>query len=222
MIPNTGGKSDPLLIDVFHKLRLIKYFSLNQAKQTNEFAYKICTKPIFKLLVDNGWFAGDEVFKTTNKVLDFLQEQGVNRFELPKELEGYGDINSLNNTDIFLQCFKLEYYFKLLFPVFPKKYPKLMPDALLVLKNVNKYKLIFLEIEAKKENWKDRLEEKRPKYLELSHNEAIFNYWQEACKHFNLGTPLINNFYFSVLIIGNIKLDWEEGFIFKNKFENSN
>lgn len=73
--PNkSAGQSDDLIIKVFYKLRLIKYFTLNQAKLTNSSAYKICTQPIFEKLCQNGWLENEVITPETKPAYNFLKD----------------------------------------------------------------------------------------------------------------------------------------------------
>lgn len=132
---------------------------------------------------------------------------------LPKLPGGSGDINEINNTEAFTQAVNLPDYYALLYPHFGY----IIPDALLVRKNGNRYKLDFLEIEAKKPNWDEYLEDKRLSYLKLASSKEVYLKWCDYCELLNWDKPSIIDFNFSVTFIGNIKKDWEDYFIFKER-----
>jgi hypothetical protein len=107
-----------------------------------------------------------DVYIVTDKALPVLQDVGYNIETLPAQPKGLGNINELLNTDVFIQALKLPNFYTLLY----HKFSELEPDALLVLKEEGRYKLTFLEIEAKKPSWEQYLENKRDKYLRLASN----------------------------------------------------
>ncbi|MFH1052773.1 MAG: hypothetical protein V1779_17775 [bacterium] len=130
---------------------------------------------------------------------------------LPEIPKGKGDINELNNTDVFIQALKLPDFYFLLYPNFEY----LIPDALMVLKQNYQYKLVFIEVEAQKPNWDSYLENKLQNYIKLSQNIDVYNYWISVAPKLKLRIPTIDEFKFTVAIIGNITKDWGDCFIFR-------
>jgi hypothetical protein len=159
----------------------------------------------------------EDIFCAKDKALTILKEVKYNRKLdlLPAEPVGNGDINELNNTAVFLQALKLKHFYTLLYPNFEY----LKPDALLVLRNENAYKLTFLEIEQKKPNWQEYLDKKRDNYLRLAKDYDFYNYWKNTCVYLNLSIPDNKSLKFSVCFVGDIKRDFGNGFIFTSKLE---
>ena len=157
---------------------------------------------------------GHEVYCATDKVLPILQAAGYNTALLPSKPTGTGNINELNNTDVFIRLTKSEHFYVLLYPQFGY----IIPDALLVQldKDNRRYKLTFIEVEAKKPNWEDYIEVKRGNYLKLSQDIEVYNEWKRCCVKLLLPVPAVNDFCFSVSFYGSIKKDFGEHFNFIN------
>lgn len=214
IIPLNSGGSFSLLWEMLYHIRLLKYVHRKQLKDIDSRYSKICSaKKLSKLtefgLVENTY---QDVLVSTPDSLELLKKLGYNTSILPKNFKGNGDINELNNTKIFIQALKLPDFMALLYPNFEY----IRPDALLVRGTRDRYKLEFLEVEAKKPNWDSYLENKRINYLKLASEKRPFSYWVSQCKLLDLPIPDINNFKFSVSIVGSIKKDFGTGFNFMN------
>lgn len=208
-----------MLWKVFYYTRLLKYVRQDQYKTIQNTFFKICTKDRLKVLCDMGFLksSNDNTYIATNKVLPILEAAGFKTKTLPEEPKGYGDINELNNTAVFIEAVKRKDFFSLLYPQFNQNLEKyLIPDALLVLKqqNVNKYKLVFLEIEAQKPDWSRYLENKKDKYLQLSKDKSFYEYWQKTSRLLELPCPDIEQLKFSVYFVCSLQKDFGKGFKF--------
>ena len=214
LIPFKQGATFSQLWQIFYYTRLFKYIHYRNYSQIKKSFNKICTYKKLQELCDLGYFKSPkhEVYCATNKVLPILKEAGYITDTLPSEPIGKGDINELNNTETFIKIIKQPYFYTLLYPNF--KY--LIPDALLVLKNENKYKLTFIEVEQKKPDWERWIQKKRENYLKLAKDIQFYEYWKSICKLLNFSIPSLTDLKFNVLIYGNIKYDFGKGFIFIN------
>ncbi|MBS1514086.1 MAG: hypothetical protein JSS63_03575 [Bacteroidetes bacterium] len=214
LVPTKSGATFSQLWQIFYYTRLFKYVSYKHYIQIKSSYNKICTEKKLKALCDLGYLKSpqNDVYCATNKVLPILKEAGFNVELLPNEPVGIGDINELNNTDVFVQALKRKHFYTLLFPNF--KY--LIPDALLVEldKENSKYKLTFLEIEASKPKWNEYLEQKRDNYLRLAKSIDFYQYWIEAAPKIGLTKPYIENFKFNVLFVCETERNFGKGFNF--------
>lgn len=214
LVPTNAGATFSQLWQIFHYTRMFKYVSYRHFKQLKTSYNKICTYGNLYTLCELGYFRSPQraVYCATNKVLPILKEAGYNIDLLPDEAEGYGDINELHNTDIFVKAAKEPFFKMLLFPHFGY----LIPDALLVqIDGDNKrYKLTFLEIEAKKPKWNEYLERKRDNYIRLSRELTFYNWWKSIAPEFNLPLPKTEDFKFSVSFYCSIKRDFGNEFNF--------
>ncbi len=212
IIPLNSGGSYKLLFDMFYHIRQLKYVRQSHLKQINPRYSKICAINKLNKLVEKEFLENtyDDVYIATDKVLPKIKKNGYNIKLLPKESKGKGEINQLNNTEVFIQALNLPDYKTLLYPNFDY----IEPDALLVRIKDNAYKLEFLEIEASKSNWPEWLENKRTNYLKLANDPQVYSYWKAHCTYLKLEAPDIKDFKFSVSIIGKIKKDFETGFNF--------
>jgi len=198
--------------DMLHDIRRLKYVRQNQLSRINNRYTKTCSPKKITRLIELGLIKKSEngIIISTEKSLQFLKQLNYNTTILPKNISGDGSINELNNTEVFIQALNLPDFFALLYPDFEY----LKPDALLIRGTKEKYKLEFLEVEASKSNWDNWLENKRINYLKLAGEKRVFSYWVSQCKLLDLPVPGINDFRFSVSIIGKLNKDFGEGFKF--------
>lgn len=216
ILPLESGASFELFWDMLYHIRLLKYIKQDQLKLINPRYSKICGKKKMSCYCDLGLLnRQDEVYTATNKSLDILKILNLNTKILPKSIDGFGDINQLANTAVFIQALKLPDFKALLYPSFDY----IRPDALLVRGDNVRYKLEFLEIESDKPNWIDYLENKRINYIRLAKDRQVYSYWKAFSSYLSLTAPDIKDFRFSVVIIGKIQLDFGTGFKFINSYE---
>lgn len=220
-IPFKAGATFSQLWQVFYYTRLFKYVHRRHYPKIKVSYNKICTDRNLHKLCELGYFKSPQkdVYCAANKVLPILKKAGFIADILPAEPQGKGDGNELHNTEVFIQAIKLPYFYILLFPQFkqtPDSPPHLIPDALLVQKDddYRRYKLTFLEVEAKKPGWEHYLEKKRDNYLKLSKDINFYNYWKKTCIQLQLPIPEVAKLKFSVFFVGNIKKNFGNGFQF--------
>ena len=215
LIPTKQGATFAQLWQVFYYARLFKYICRKHYPMIKSAYSKICTDKNLKKLCKLGYFKNpnEKVYCATDKVLPILKEAGFNIDVLPQESTGNGDINELNNTDIFIQLLKQKHFYTLLFPNFGY----LIPDALLVEydEETLSYMLTFLEIEAKKPDWENYLEDKRNNYLRLSKDIKVYEYWKNIAPKLGFSIPEISDFKFSVTFYSSIQKKFRNGFEFK-------
>jgi hypothetical protein len=218
-----NGKLKPLasgasMNDVFrllYHISLLKYSTKDQLEQTHKTAFKVATKPKLAKLVDMGYIDSDnEVFRANAQTYEILKRirfgtRKTNIELLPRLPKGTGSLNELVNSEYFVEAINLEDYHCLLFPSFGY----IRPDTLLVRKREGEYKLTFLEIESSKSNWKDYLSEKRLKYLDVSKDKTVYDYWKNTAPKIDLKVPTEENFKFSVAIVANQIFDFGDGFL---------
>ena len=165
---------------------------------------KVATKEMLTKLVDFGHISltgkNNDVYipnELTYKIVKSVKYNESNYFKifgnLPKGIEASNDIK---NTDVFVNEILNKYYYFLLFPDFTY----IIPDALLVSKNGNSYKLTFLEIETKQSNTAERIERMKYNYNKLSKDIIVYQYWQGIAPLLDLPIPNIHNFKFSYSI----------------------
>ncbi|RPI19218.1 MAG: hypothetical protein EHM58_02555 [Ignavibacteriae bacterium] len=214
LVPTKAGATFSQLWQVFYYTRMLKYVSYRHYGLIKKSFNKICTYRKLEELCHLGYLHSPqhEVYTASNKVLPILKEAGYVTELLPDEPKGKGNVNEIHNSDEFVNALKLPHFHSLLYPNFGY----LIPDALLVLQDIEnkKYKLTFLEIEAKKPDWNNYIEKKRSNYLQLAHDMTFYNYWTKICSVLNLNVPDQKALKFSVCFIGTIKKDFGKGFTF--------
>lgn len=162
--------------------------------------YKVTADWKLKELCERGYLfsPSKDVYCAKNKVLPILHKAGY-LMVLPDEPTGKGDINEINNTEVFIKLSKQENFFTLLYPNFTY----IIPDALLVEKRDDKYRLTCLEIEAKKPKWKEYIDDKIGKYEKLSTDIQFYDWWVIQCYKLGFKKPTKEEFKFTYKIIKN-------------------
>jgi hypothetical protein len=214
LLPREAGATWNSLWKIFYYTRLFKYVHKRHYPLIKESFNKVCTHQKLQKLCALGYLKNPQpdIYCAANKVLPILKETGFPAEILPDEPRGKGDINELHNTNIFVQLTKVEHFYTLVFPNFGY----LIPDALMIQldKDNQKYKLTFIEVEARKPQWDEYLEKKRENYLRLSKDIAVYDYWKSICRKLNLKPPKIEEFCFTVSFYGSINKDFGKGFTF--------
>jgi hypothetical protein len=221
------NRSYKLVWDLFYKTRLLKYVHHEQYPTIRKTLNKVSAEWKLKLLCKEGYLEECEkakVFVATDQILPVLKElKEYNTNLLPqKKPTGKGDINEILNTEAFIQAVKLPDFYTLLYPTEFRESHNLIPDALMVLKSKEerKYKLIFLEVEAKKPNWIEKLAGKRENYVLLSKDYRFYDYWKTTSERIGLPMPDISQLKFSVYFICSIKENFGNGFHFTQSLTN--
>jgi hypothetical protein len=192
LVPQKAGATFSQLWQIFYYTRLFKYVKYNQYAQIKTSFNKICTNGKLKDLCDLGYLKSPQpgVYCATDKVLPILKEAGFIIETLPALPVGKGDINELNNTEVFISLLKQQYFYTFLFPNFGY----LIPDALMVLLDIEnrKYKLTFIEVEAKKPDWESYIANKKNNYLKLAKDIQFYEKWKEYCELLKFPKPTLN------------------------------
>jgi hypothetical protein len=214
----SGGSMNDIYRLLFY-IGLLKYSTWSLLSKTHNTANKVATKPKLNRLVELGYIDSKvNIFipnKMTFEILKRIKigKKRINVDLLPNIPEGYGSVNELNNSEVFVQALNMEDYYCLLYPTFDY----VRPDALLILKQGSKYRLTFLEIEKPKSNWDEYLDQKRINYLKLSKDIQVYDYWCDIAPLLKLPAPDLSEFKFTVTIVSKIKKDWGDGFVFIDK-----
>lgn len=214
LIPFKAKATWSSLWQVFYYTRLLKYVHKKYYQKIKVSFNKICTHKNLQELCEMGYFYSPqkEIYCASNKVLPILKEVGYTIDILPPEPQGKGYINELHNIEVFIDALKVKHFYTLLY----HNFGYIIPDALMVRldKENNRYKLTFLEVEAKKPDWHNYVDQKLNKYHALAKDTQFYEYWVNQCKLLNLNPPTIEDLKFSVCIVGNIKKELGNGFQF--------
>ncbi len=218
--PLISGGSYTAVYRLLYFASLLKYVTQTHLKAIGFSGVgKVATKKKLLTLHECGYLrlANETlgIYSTTIKTLQLLKALGRDLKLLPSVPKGTGA--EIYNTDVFVKALNLPNYYALLFPQFPQDKPYIIPDALLVLKEDNRYQLNFLEIEAEKPNWEHYLQTKYDSYKRLARDPQVYNYWKAFSRHIQLPCPSIKDFKFRVMIIGSISKYWGPGFEFRSE-----
>jgi hypothetical protein len=214
--PLCKGASLNDMYKLLYHICLLKYSKVEHLSKSFPRAFKVATENKLKSLCSLEIINERQGIYTANKLTHTLlkkvkiNKRNVNLELLPSLPQGYGGINEINNTDVFVNVLNLDSYYSLLYPSFDY----VRPDALLVLKKDSKYKLIFLEIEASKSNMDNWLDGKKYNYLRLAKDITVYNKWCALAKMLNLTVPEPKDFKFTIGIIGKEKKVWGDCFVF--------
>ncbi|HEY5536178.1 MAG TPA: hypothetical protein VIL99_14735 [Ignavibacteria bacterium] len=197
-ISKSGGGTWSKLLKAFYYTRLFKYVHKQQYRKIDNLFYKCTATKKLLVYCERGYLFSPQkdVYCATKKVDPFLKEADLG-YVFPDEPKGKGDINELNNTDVFITLSKEEHFYTLLFPSFGY----LIPDALLVEKNNDKYRLTCIEVEASKPDWNNWILEKKANYLKLSQDIQFYDWWITKCDKLGFKKPTIEEFKFNYKII---------------------
>ena len=204
-------------METLHVALLLRYFQPKHLRSVIKQPSKYASTPKINKLSDFGYLKlvneDPQIFTATHKTKNLLEYKGYNHRLLPSITKGKGV--EIYNTDAFVQALNLPNFRALLFPDFD--YVK--PDALLVLAEENKYQLNFLEIEAEKSYWDEHLERKKDNYFRLATDEKVYNYWLKRSLDLKLPRPTKEQFKFQVVVVGEIKKDFGNGWVWKKKLK---
>ena len=85
----------------------------------------------------------------------------------------------------------------------------LIPNACFFYHKDSSYKIQFLEVENEKVNWENYLLEKKEKYEKVSQDFNTWDkWWRKSCERLDLPMCKVEDFCFSVLIIGDNENEW--------------
>ena len=201
LISKNGGGTFKNLTDVLYYTRLFKYVHKKHFRMINNLFYKVTADWKLKELCDRGLLFSpqEDVYCATTKVDPILKEANQSDYiidTLPDKPKGIGDINELNNTEVFIQLSKQENFFTLLYPSFGY----IIPDALLVEKRDDKYRLTFIEVEnpSHKESY---VLNKEKNYIKLSKDIQVYKVWLGYCDQLGFKKPPLEEFKFNYRII---------------------
>ena len=199
LISKSGGGTWRLLYDVFYYTRLFKYVHKSQYPEIRSALFKVTADWKLKELCDRGYLfsPSSDIYCAKNKVLPILKEAGYLTV-LPDEPTGKGDINEINNTKVFIKLSKQKNFFTLLYPNFNY----IIPDAMLVEKRDDKYRLTCLEIEAE-DHGQDYINGKIINYNKLAKDEQFYIWWCVQCDKLGFKKPAKEEFKFNYKIIKN-------------------
>lgn len=194
LAPLTKGASFVQVIQTLYYAHLLRYSAQEHLKTVG--SWKIATKNKLETLVALGYLVKTgEVFKSTSKTLELLTKQGYNPAILPPPAEGSGA--EIYNSDALVKIIGKPFYRSILYPHFGY----LIPDALAVFADGNRYQLRFIEVEAKKPKWEEYIDDKLRKYERLARDEQVYRYWREMSQYLGLKCPAMERFRFGVEVI---------------------
>lgn len=208
-----GGGTWASLWRVMYYTRKFRYITQDQLRQIDGIDDRVSSIPKLRIFCDLKYFreSSNEVFTATNEVMGLLQKVGCQTRFLPAVTEGAGKINALANTSAFIKALKVPNFYEIIFPEFTY----IDPDALLIQKYEDKYKLTFLEIESEKFGWNNYLENKQENYLKLAKDIAFYDFWKTASKILGLRVPTKQELKFSVTFVCSLDRKFGNGFKFK-------
>jgi hypothetical protein len=198
--------------------RQVKYFTREQIKMFPTGFPKYRSKDKIDKLVALGLLEENNgIYKTTNEVVELLQTAQLPVEILVSNIEGKGTEENINNTDVFLDCLQREEHNGLFFPDFGY----LRPDAVWIVSkienNLLKYRILFLEVEKKKGNWKEYLQNKRDNYIRLASDYQVYAWWEETVKKIKFPLCKPEEFCFSVIAVGKVDFEYEVWFFSMEK-----
>lgn len=219
-----SGGSYQSFFQWLHNAALMRYTTEEHLKQLHEYAGKYATPKKLNTLREAGYIAAirnGDVFVLTKKGFQALDEQPkLNTSILQRDFRGMDLKHTLEITQALINIRQEEHFFTVFYPtltVFNSDQRELKPDACIVYRKENAYKIVFLEVENPKPDsyWTEHLEGKHDQYNRIAKDIRTFDWWKEQAGKLKLPIPVLPDFCFSIRVIGNIKKEWGEGFEFK-------
>jgi len=203
----TKSATKPRLAECLWIIAEVRYATWGQIKaQEDVWVQHIATKTKISKLLELGFLVlNQEVYSVGEQGFTFLKEQGYNTAHLQKRLRADGSSHTLQITEILLSVRKESHFFTVFFPTFTE----LEPDACLVFKKEDAYKLEFLEVE-RTEKRDGYLIEKKRKYEDLAQRKETWEkWWRHNSKKLSLPFCKREDFCFSVRCYGKFRAEWE-------------
>jgi len=211
------GASWQNIYDVLWHIGTVRYVTSDLLKKhypQSVWRKKIVTPSKINKLIEQGYLnhGTNDVLMITQKSVDLLDQYSKYNAGIIKLPSGKGERDTLYNSEILLQVLQLPWFFALFYPSFKynstEHQPFLIPDGVLLLRNGEKAKLIFLEIENKKPKWQQHLQGKQWKYEALAKKETTYEWWCFMCEKLKIKSCTLNDFGFTVWCIGEFQTDW--------------
>lgn len=199
------GSSKKQLTDLLYKAALLRYTTKDNLNSINP---KLGTSKKLASLISLGYLAckNSQVYIITDKTRTLLKENAYNIEMISTKITGEGREHDLKITSVILSEMSNSDFHTVFYPVFDE----VIPDACLVYRRGDSYRIVFLEVEEAKENWKNYLMDKKSKYERLGGDFRTYEWWWKMwATRLGLPYPTADRFCFSVLCVGNINHEWK-------------
>jgi hypothetical protein len=196
--PLTKGSSYQQLFDLLYKAGQLRYF---QKSHLNKLNPKLGTPKKLQALVELNFLTcnNSQVYNITQKTKDLLHQEGYNCKILAETVSGEGNPHNLFLSSVILEEMKDDFYCA----AYPS-FTDLIPDALIVYKKPDAYRLLFLEVENEKADWENYIKGKKEKYKRLSQDYEIWDKWfRRWSRILELPFCKIEDFKFSYKVVRN-------------------
>ena len=219
----SNGYSFTRFYELFYQIRVLKYANIEMLKKIRPDDSHVYTQESLAKLEYLGYLKqvnvvdGQEIYIATDNVKPAIESLGISKHLIPFESTGVGEIDALGTASVVSDILAINFDIKkhvILYPEFPDGDPYIRPDALFVIREKKRYRLAFLEVEAKKPKWDEHIGKKIVNYKRLSKDSDVYNYWSNKADILGIPVPDINDFKFSVVFIGNITHSNSTGFKF--------
>jgi hypothetical protein len=197
--PLIKGASFAQLFDLLYKLAQLRYADLPILSGFNK---KIATKFKLPKLVKAGYLQEvDGWFFTGHKALETLKNEGYNTAILRSNLTGGAGQHQRVLSAVISGVMKEPHFYRVFYPIFHRDGREwLIPDACVVYREGNRYKLTMLEVEvsAKQDGY---LEDKMRRYNQLAKDRKTYDsWWKVQAGKLELPMCSIQNFCFGVRV----------------------
>jgi len=205
----TEAANNERLLLMFWTIAQVRYITFPQLKTVKKpWAQHIATRPKLKQLSEKNYLdtPAPNLYTPTLKTLDYLHNHGYNTAHLQKRWRGEGTGHSLKITDALLPIMDEPHFFTVFYPTFtaPPRYEEkfLEPDACLIYKRDDAFKLVFLEVEEEKGAHEQYLEAKQSRYNQIAADPNTFEkWWRHWADKLRLPVPKQEQFGFSIRVI---------------------
>lgn len=171
LAPLTSGSSFNQLFTLIYILATVRYATAKQLRSVNP---KIGTGFKLSALCDLGYLSKSDggFYYTANKGFELLRKEGFNTRILQKRLQGDYSFHQETLTDFILSVMREPDYYAVIYPNFTY----IIPDACIIRKNENQYKIEFIEIEVSDKD-KEYIPDKKQRYEKLARDITLYSKW---------------------------------------------
>jgi hypothetical protein len=213
--PIVRGSTYKKLFDWLYKAAQLRYTTKDHLNRLN---HQFGTKKKIQSLIEAGFLTAinsNQVFVITDKTRQALKDEGYNTKILQKEFNGSSVEHELKIVDALFETTLAN---PELHAIFYYDFGYVRPDAIVVLKKPGAYKIVFLEVEEKKDQWENYLQNKKNNYCRLAEDKDIYEkWWKVWSDKLNLPYPKKEDFCFWIVACTDTKGKWEGWGLFEGR-----
>jgi hypothetical protein len=212
------GSTYKKFFDWMHIAAQLRYTTKDHLNRLNK---QFGTKKKLDSLRESGFLTAirnGDVYVITEKSRKALEIEGYNTSILQKDFNGLSVNHEVKTTDAILNIINKDQFYA----VFYYDFGYVRPDAIVILRQPDAYKIVFLEVEEEKKSWQTYLDDKKQKYCRLAEDKDIYDkWWQVWSNKLKLPYPTIEQFCFWIVACTNTEGEWKGWGLFEGGYGNT-